>query len=279
MEDETSKSVEAGFKASLLDNKATFNLSVFQQKFKNFTVISPQAIQFLCAFPVASPACSAGQLASGGTAGFTNSFALVNPVKVTGFEAEFGYRPSDRFSIGGNFAYAKSKVKNGRVPCVDLNNDNFQDADAVTAATAALLVAQAGAALVDTCAISSASPAPHFSANVQGEYNVLFGSNEGYLRGLLNYNGKTRGDDVNPVDSVSSYALINMYAGVRHEDGNWDVGVYVKNLTNTHRVLTRNGTRATSTIANASYVSDYYQISTTAPREFGLSFRVAFGSR
>jgi iron complex outermembrane receptor protein len=149
----------------------------------------------------------------------------------------------------------------------------------VTAATAALLVAQAGAALVDTCAISSASPAPHFSANVQGEYNVLFGSNEGYLRGLLNYNGKTRGDDVNPVDSVSSYALINMYAGVRHEDGNWDVGVYVKNLTNTHRVLTRNGTRATSTIANASYVSDYYQISTTAPREFGLSFRVAFGSR
>ncbi len=270
---ESSKSIEAGFKSTFMDRRATFNLSVFSQKFDNFTVISPVAIQFLGSYTAGTPAT--GALASG-----TNSLALANDVKVTGFEAEFGFRPSDNFSIGGNFAYAKSKATNGRVPCIDLNNDNVQDAAPVTAANLQQLIDQAGPGLVDTCAISRVGSAPDFSATINGEFNAPVGSfGEGYLRGLLTYNGKTVGDDVNAVDSVSAYALVNLYAGIRDADGMWDLSVYGKNVTGTHKVLSRNGTRATSTIANVAYPSDYYQIGTTAPREFGINLRIALGSR
>ena len=274
--DETSKSAEIGFKSSWLDRKLTFNMSLFQQKFNNFAIISPVAIQFLGSF---TPAVGAVP-AAGTLAGFSNSFALPNRVKITGLEAEFGLRPSERFSIGGNLTYSKSSVSNGRVPCVDLDNDGFQDTVAITAAGLPALVAQAGAGLVDTCPVRRASPAPRFSGTFQSEYNMPVGSGaQAYLRGLLSYNGNTPGDDVNPVDLVRSYMLLNTYLGVRDEDGAWDLSLFARNITNTHRVLTRNGSRATSTIARLTNVSDYYQISSTAPREFGLSLRVAFGSR
>jgi iron complex outermembrane recepter protein len=218
--------------------------------------------------------------ATGALSGFTNSFALPNNVKITGLEAEFGFRPSDRFNIGGNITYTKSSIKNGRVPCVDLNNDGFQDTAAVVAADVPLLVAQAGAGLVDTCAVSRASPAARFSGSFQSEYNMPIGDNaEGYLRGLLSYNGSTPGDDVNPVDSVGSYSLLNAYLGVRDPDGGWDLSVFARNLMNERKVLGRQGSRATSTINSFSYTSDYYIISSTSPREFGISLRMAFGSR
>lgn len=272
MPDETSNSAEIGFKSAWMDRKITLNVAIFRQKFKNFTVISPAQIPFLGAY-------NAGPPVTGTLSGFTNSFALPNDVKVTGFEAEFGWRPSDRFNLGGNVAYAKSKAKNGRIPCLDLNNDGFQDTVSPTAGDANTLAGQTGPGLVDTCALSSASPAPKWSATVQGEYNVPVGFGEAYLRGLLTYNGKTRGDDTNPVDSVSAYTLLNAYLGVRADDGAWDISVFARNLTNTHRVLTRTGARATSTINSVAYTSQYHIITSTQPREFGVSARFAFGSR
>ncbi len=274
--DESSNSAEIGFKSSWMDRRLTFNMSLFRQKFHNFAVISPVAIQFLGTYTPASGVTPA----TGALSGFTNSFAQPNDVKVTGLEAEFSYRPSSRFSFGGNVTYSKGTARNGRVPCVDLNNDGFQDTTAIAAADVPLLVAQAGAGLVDTCPLSRVSPAPRFSGTFQSEYNMpVGGDSEAYLRGLVTYNGNTSGDDVNPVDSVSSYALVNMYLGIRGSEGDWDLSVFARNITNSHRVLTREGTRATSVINSVSYTSDYYNITTTAPREFGVSLRVAFGSR
>lgn len=275
MKNETSKSIEAGIKSTMLDRKVTLNLSVYRQDFNNFTIISPSQIQFLASYTPAS----GGNPATGTLASFTNSFALPNDLRVTGFEMEFGYRPSDRFNLGGNVAYAKSKVKNGRVPCVDLDNNGFQDATSLSSSDANALAAQVGAGLVDTCPVGTASPAPKWSATVQGEYNTPVGVGEAYLRGLLNYSGKTSGDDVNPVDSVKAYALINAYLGVRDAEGGWDVALFARNITNSHRVLTRAGSRAISTIQNVTNVSQYHTITTTAPREIGVSARFTFGSR
>lgn len=271
--DEKSNSVEIGFKSEWLDDTLTFNVSVFRQKFENYAVSLPEQIAFLGSY-------NAGPPVTGTLAGFTNSFALPNDVKVTGFEAEMGWRPSERFSLGGTLAYAKSKAKNGRVPCLDLNNDGFQDTTSPTAGDANTLAAQTGPTLVDTCPISSASPAPKWSATMQAEYNLPVGEiGEGYLRSLVTWSGKTRGEDVNPVDQVSSYALVNLYLGLRDAEGAWDISVFARNLTDTHRVLTRSGSRATSTINSVAYTSQYYNISTTAPREFGVSARFAIGSR
>ena len=272
---ETAKSIEAGFKASLLDRTVTINLSVYRQNFKNFTVGSPESVQFLSSLTPPTLAIS----------GTTNTLVTAVPVRITGFEAEFGYRPSRRFNLAANVAFADSKVRgDGRVPCLDIDNDGFQDATPVAntapgrAAFAAGVTPAGG--FVDTCAISSATAAPKWSASAQGEYNMPLSDRvELFGRGLLSYFGKTRGDDTNPVDSVSAYALLNLYAGIRDPDGAWEISAFGKNVTGTDRVLTRTGSLATSTIANASFPSGYRRITTTSPREFGVSMKIAFGSR
>jgi iron complex outermembrane recepter protein len=276
MPDETSNSIEAGFKSTLLDNRLRLNVSAYQQKFTNLAILSPESIQFLGSYTAPVGVTPA----TGVLATFTNNFGLGNNVKITGVEGDFAFKASDRFSFGGTFAYAKSEVANGRVPCVDLNNDNIQDSTPITAATLDAFAAQAGPGLVDTCAITRAGRAPNFSATLQAEYNMPVASNlQGYLRGFLTYNGATTGEDPNGVDSVSAYAIGNLFLGIRAEDGAWDLSVYGRNITNTLRVLTRDGSRASSVIARNPYTSDYYRITTTAPREFGINLRVAFGSR
>ncbi|MET0180524.1 MAG: TonB-dependent receptor, partial [Novosphingobium sp.] len=276
--DETSRSIEGGFKASLFDRRVTANLSVFRQTFKNFTIGTTDPVQFLDLRSGETFGTATGpRLALGGT---TNTLALAVPVRITGFEAELGFHPSERFNIAGNIAYSDSKVRNnGSLPCVDVNNDNFTDPLPIANTTAGATAFQNGitpaGGKIDTCLISSASPAPKWSAAAQGEYNHPFGeSTEGFVRGLLSYFGKTNGDDVNGVDSVSAYSLLNLYAGLRDPDGAWEVSLFGKNLFETDRVLTRTAPVATSTIAGASFFSSYRRITTTSPREFGVTAKI-----
>lgn len=78
---------------------------------------------------------------------------------------------------------------------------------------------------------------------------------------------------------------MNLYAGVRADDGSWEVLGYAKNLFNTQRVLTRESTpysvaySVTSPSGSGLAVSNYRGITTTEPREFGITARFAFGSR
>jgi iron complex outermembrane receptor protein len=104
---------------------------------------------------------------------------------------------------------------------------------------------------------------------------------EAYLRGLFSWKGNSIGDPGNAFDSVSSYGLLNAYIGVRDAEGAWDITAYAKNLTNAFRVVTRsNGPLATSlrSPGTLSY-TNYFGVSVTEPREFGLTARFAFGSR
>jgi len=264
---EKSKSFEIGIKTSALDNRLRFNVSAFHQKFNNFPVRSATAIQFIGA---TSPAATAGQ------------FEFVAPVKTTikGVEADLAFDVSDAFKLSANVAYADGKIKNGLFPCVDLNNDNVQDASSPTAAD---LFAHVGAARIDTCrSDGSPSSAPKLAGSVQGEYAAaVTDSAEGFLRGLVTWKGKSAGQSTNPVDSVKAYALLNAYAGVRDPDGAWELALFAKNLTDTHRVLTRSGSRLATSLAGSRTTlnSEYYGITTTAPREVGVNLRIAFGSR
>lgn len=264
---EKSNSIEAGVKTSWLDNRLRLNVSVFRQKFDNFPVRSATPIMFIGA---TTPTVRSGL------------FEFVAPVKATikGVEAELAFDVSRQFSLFANLAYADGKIKNGLFPCVDLNDDNVQDP---TNPTAADLFAHVGENKIDTC-VSSGSPSsqPKLSGSVQAEYFMPVSNiGDAYLRSLVTWKGNSQGQTTNPLDSVKSYALLNLYAGIRDPEGNWDVSVFAKNVTNTHRVLTRNGTTATTSLTGSglSLVSDYYGITTTSPREFGVNLRVAFGSR
>jgi iron complex outermembrane receptor protein len=107
----------------------------------------------------------------------------------------------------------------------------------------------------------------------------------GFVRGLLNINGDSRNIPTNAVDDVPAYALLNLYAGVRDADGRWEVTAYGKNIFNTFRVLSREAgaaainVRDTLAASTTSQNSNYRLITTTAPREFGLTAKFSFGSR
>jgi iron complex outermembrane receptor protein len=116
---------------------------------------------------------------------------------------------------------------------------------------------------------------------LQGEYShPISDSMNGFVRGLMSIYGNSGNDPQNPYDRVPSYALANLYLGVRDQDNAWEVSVYAKNLFDTLRVTDRFSTTAVTSRVNGTTASGNYRlINTTDPREFGITARFAFGSR
>ncbi|MEZ5744826.1 MAG: TonB-dependent receptor [Sphingomonadaceae bacterium] len=271
--DEESESYEIGFKTSWMNDQVRFNVSAYRQTFKNFP------------YRLGTPVIS---LVAPDTPSLTSAFNFVVPAepKIKGFEAELSYDPSDNFFLSANVSYADSKISGASVPCVDIDNDNIQDSVPPSAAD---LLAQAGANQVDICQTDlTASVAPKWQGSVQAEYSMPFGATtEGFIRGLASWKGSSVGELTNQFDDAKSYSLIDLFAGVRDPDGAWDVTLFAKNVFDVRRVTSRTGsaqstvllvdpaTRTSAAFDNTQYVG----IDVTRPREFGVTVRVAFGSR
>jgi len=285
---ESSKSYEAGVKSTLFDKKMRLNASVFHQKFANYPYRTPGSGVYYVNTVSVSPLTQ--------QVGLFNFVAAV-PVEVNGIEGEIAYDLTPDWNVGLMGGYALGKVKNGTIPCNDLNSDGKPDV-VTSAPTLAQLQAAVGADNLAQCNVTQRSSfQPPFTATLQSEYTrPISGNLQGFARGLLNFNGKSRGDPANSFDDVQSYSLVNIFAGVRDTDRNWELTVYAKNLFNTTKVLTRTAPLSTSyqqlpgaiiggvpTITGrpsaVSYTSTYTGITTTPAQEFGLNIRVAFGSR
>lgn len=285
---ESSKSYEIGFKSTLMDG-LRFNLTAYHQKFKNFPYRVPgSGVYFVNT--VASAGGPVQQVAS-------FNFVGAVPVEVNGVEGELSYDVSDRWNVGLFASYSLGKIKNGTIPCNDLNGDGIPDPTGA-APTLAQLQAAVGADNIAACTVNQrAAFLPPFTATLQSEYSLPISSKvDGYLRGLLSYSGKSQGDPTNDFDDVSDYALLNLFTGIRDPDGMWELSLFAKNVFNTTKVLTRTTPLFTSyqqlpgAIINGvptitgrptatTFTSTYTGITTTPPQEFGLNFRFFFGSR
>lgn len=267
---ETSTSYEAGFKSSLFDRRLRLNVTGFYQKYNNFAYATPTQIAYVN---------SAGTLARA-------TFVASVPADVKGVEADFSLDVTPNWNIGGVLSFVDGKIKNGVVPCQDANpNDGIADG---TSATTAQIIAADPTDRIGSCAISQRSSSlPRWSGTITSEYSQPLNDNmNGYLRGLFSWKGDAIGDPANPYDSVNAFGLLNMFLGLRDADGSWDISLYGKNITNTFRVLTRTpGALATvgqpTTIygTNSTASTNYFGITATPPREFGINVRFAFGSR
>ncbi|MEJ5976321.1 TonB-dependent receptor [Novosphingobium sp. PS1R-30] len=283
--DETSNSYEIGVKSTWLDNRLRVNVTAYRQDFKNYA-FSAQNIY------------AAGTDAQGAQRVFLAAPALAVgvPAKVDGVEGEIDFRLSDRFSISGTASYALSKIKNGVVPC-----NNYGGG----VPTYAQILAANNGQQIATCNVNyRAGTSAPFAATVQSEYNHPIGASmQGYIRGLMTFQGKSQNDPANTFDDIDSYAQVNLFAGIRDADGAWELTGYVKNVFNVERVLTRTaqplGVSYQQLFCSAavpqcagvlpagvpaitygqSGSSAYRGITMTAPREFGATFTVRFGSR
>lgn len=259
---EKSKSYELGVKSQWLGGRLRINATVFHQTFDNFAYAAPSI------FYIADV---------GGSVGVRQITALTVgvPAKVNGAELEVSGTPMRGWDIGATMSYAKGTIDNATIPCNPYAG----------VPTAAQILNASGGEQVSVCQVDGlrAGPNAPFTATVQSEYTASIGSGiDGYLRGLASFYGKSRNDPVNPIDDISAYALVNLYAGLRADDGAWDVGFYAKNLFDTDKVLSRGATApvsGASVVGGVTPASRYRIISLTPQREIGLTARFAIGSR
>jgi len=280
---EDSKSYEIGLKSAWLDRKLIFNASIFRQTFKNYP------------FKLASPVLFVDYDFIGGAfvpkVGNSDQWGATVPVGITGAEVELSYRANRNFSISAVASYTDSKIKNGLIPCNDLNGDGAPDANVPTNVTAAQLQSAYGTKQIGSCTVSlrGTNQAP-FSATLQAEYNHPIGEKmEIFGRGLFSYYGASQNNQTLPFDSIGGYGLLNLYAGLRAPDGAWEVTLFAKNLANNHSYTQFASQSATSyqelapptfqTTVGKSFTSTYSRVDTSPPREFGLNLKIAFGSR
>lgn len=292
---ETSKSYEIGLKSTLMDGRMRFNLTGYHQKFKNY----PYRVPGSGVFYVNTVALRNAAGAVTGLAQQVNNFNFVGavPVEVNGVEGDVSFDITPSWNLNASASYSLGKIKGGTVPCNDLNGDGVPDAT-ITAPTLAELQGAVGADNIAACQVSQrASFMAPFSATVQSEYTFpAFGGTDGYLRGLMTYTGKSKGDPGNAWDDVGDYALVNLFAGLRAQDGAWEIGLYAKNVFETTKTLTRtnplftsyqqlgfggiqNGAPVFTGPTAATSTSTYNSVTVNAPREFGINVRYAFGSR
>lgn len=293
---ETSKSYEIGFKSTLMGGRARFNVTAYHQTFKNF----PYRVPNNGVYYVNTVAIRDATGAVTGTAQQVSSFNFVGavPVEVNGIESELNVDVARGFNVGLTASYSLGKIKGGNIPCNDLNADGIPDAVGA-APSLAELQAAVGANNLSTCAVSQRSSfMPPFTATLQSEYHTaLSGKVDGFVRGLVNYNGKSLSDPGNNFDDVGAYALANLYAGIRSPDGGWEIAFFAKNLFDTTKVLTRttplftgyqqlgfagqfaNGRPVFTGPTAGTFNSTYTGATVTPPREFGINVRFLFGSR
>jgi iron complex outermembrane receptor protein len=272
---ERSKSYEIGTKTSFLNGRGRFNVSAYYQKFKELPI--PRTVRSLREL----------QARQWGATPEVGTFNFVSPVPVTvkGVEAEASFQILRRWSVGANVAYSDGRIKGGTIACTDLDKNGVPDTNVTTPT---LQVLQAALPPGQTLAVCPginrrALTSPKFSANLQSEFGFgLAEGVDGFLRGSATIFGSTRNDPSNTFDDVGSYGLLNLFAGVRDKDGAWEVTLFGKNILRERQVLNVGSGVLTTTYRSPAvntFVSQYRSISVTAPREFGITLRVATGSR
>lgn len=258
---ERSTSYEIGFKTNFLDRRVRFNIAAFRQNFSNL-IFRTQEVPYLD---------------NNGATTQINNFAFTANAKaiVTGFDIDTAFQVTPNWSISGAFSYADGHVDNDLVPCRDSNFDGQPDTGAVTVAAF-----KARGQSVAFCRTSqSVSRQPIWNATTQSEYQQRIGRVQGYLRGLATINPSNTRQNVGY--TVPSYAIVNLFAGIRSPNGAWDVGIFARNVTNTGVLLSR---ETTDTVAvgglDAIFGDSGYRFATyTPPREVGINVRYAFGAR
>ena len=268
---EKSRAVEVGVKWQFLEGRGRLNAAIFRQKFRDMPVLATN-IPFINDNGIAA------------VVGTTNFTADPDAV-VEGFDIDAAFQITPNWSISGQVAYSDGRVTGDGLPCNDSNFDGQPDAGRVTS------VSQfPPGVLVALCAGQPVSQDPYWSTTLQSEY--IYPVRDGvdaFVRGLFTYYPKNARRT--PAEVIDNYSLLNLYTGIRANDGAWEVGLFARNALKTEKVTNITvsqvgadvnaslGTTPTSFGPLLGHPSGYVQKELTPRREVGINVRYAWGSR
>jgi len=274
---EKSDAYEIGVKSAFFDRRVSLNVAAFYQSYNNF-ITRLGGIFYDEGTTTSAP---------DGTVNGSDSFNYAADVTVKGVEATLAGRPTDNWDFSVSGAYTKARFDNAALPCNDFNGDGVPD---TVAQVNTLTPKITGGGNVSYCVFDSRpTVTPDFNFTANSEYRFAVGAVEPFIRGIVTYRPG--------VSTSSGYrfrarTLMNLFAGVRGNDGAWEVNAFVKNVLNQHRITSDSENEiiqptqriivtATSPFAGLTgggtpYRSGYRLISSTVPREWGITTTLRF---
>jgi iron complex outermembrane receptor protein len=248
---ERSRAYELGFKSTWLDGRERLNASIFRQRFTNLTIYIPGISYFNT---IGGQPTSLGMTAS--------VDALVQ-----GFDVDTAFQVTPEWNISAQMSYSDGQIQGSQVPC--------NVPGAVLGPTN----------LISLCPGGSSSRLPYWNATFQSEYvHPVRDDVDGFFRILATYYPENK-NRAEPDFTVSNYALVNLYLGVRSHDGAWEASVFARNAFNAQRALDVQSAQQDlnnnlgTAFPGLIHASGYYLTTMTPRREVGLNVHYAFGSR
>jgi len=248
--DETSDSVEAGVKTSLLDHRMSFNLSAYYQKYGNFISRTPGGVY-----------SNVGGVTGGSQYNFTGN------VVAKGIEAELTGRVNDNLDLSISAAYSHARYQNASMPCNDYNGSGVPNTTGTPKVT--------GSGQVSFCIYNGRlTDVPDFALSSNGEFHFHSGTVQPFLRYLVSYRPSLLSTFTN--NTYPSRTNVNLYIGVRGPNDRWVLTAFVKNLLDQQRVTSISTDTVQLGTFGAPYQSGYYTLGSTVPRQFGGTLQFNF---
>ena len=243
-DEETSDSIELGFKGRYLDGRASLNGALYYQEFDGYFGFV-RGVQVLD--DEGEPQDLSGGLIYNGDA------------TIWGLELEGQYLITENWLAGGAFAYAKGEWDDGaEAPC------NEREPGEV----------------LGYCDISGENLGgePELTLSLNSEFFVPFASTEWYIRGLYKYTDERDNTDASAGIGITratfeDHHVLNLYTGLRSADYTWDVSLWAKNLLDSDEVTFEQGPdQYDLEISGGSYT----QSNTQKERIIGITARYNF---
>ncbi|MEM8490380.1 MAG: TonB-dependent receptor [Pseudomonadota bacterium] len=220
--EEISNSLEFGLKGEFYGGALRVLLALYEQRYEDFQAVSRDVILEDPGF-------------AGGTRELANLVTNAPEARSGGVELDVeGVVPP--WTFRGSFSYNDTEfLDNSDSPCT------IDGTPAVCDRTG-----------------SAINELPLWSAHLTLERSVPWLGNEFYLRGIGNYRSSARTFDG---ETLSAFTLADFFVGVRDTQGAWDLGLWVRNLTDEDGQLNRlNGEPA-----------GFFTSQLTRPRHAGVS--------
>ncbi|WP_420381788.1 TonB-dependent receptor [Novosphingobium sp.] len=253
---ETTDSIEAGLKGSFANRRLSFTVDGFYQKLENYLSRFQNIF-----YDVPANQSGTGQQELG-----SFDFNYNGNATIKGVEGSLDGHVTRDWDISVQASYTHGRYNNATLPCNDFAGTGIPNANGAQKVT--------GPGNVSYCVINSRlADVPDFSLTANTEIRFPMATVTPFVRALLSYRPGFYSQLVN--FNYEDRENVNLYLGLRTNDGKWEINAFAKNLLNQQRITNISlGNAQQPTSAGVSYDSGYRTINATNRRSFGITAHV-----